>query len=148
MLQSVRFGLSQTLSVTVKEGSLIPKDPLTKRNEAIQLWGAGAIDPRTLFDRLEYSDPNESAKQLILWQLFQKGDMQALQMYMPDFAQQAQFLPSMQQPMQQGAEQPQDQSVNPVGRPPSPTSPQSSTPPAVAAESKELMQSVPISPNA
>lgn len=154
MLSSARLGLSETLSITVKEGSLVPKDPLTKRNEAIQLWGAGAIDPRMLFDRLEYADPNEAAKQLILWQLFQKGDMQALQMYMPDLAQQAPFLPSLQQqPMQPGgqpgqpqpgAAQPQGQAVNPPGRPPNPAGQQGFTPPPVAAESKELMQSVPI----
>src|SRR6185503_12476817 len=60
------FTLSQqdfigNLTVSVKEGSLIPKDSLTKRNEAIELWGAGAIDPITLFERLEDPNPHQRA---------------------------------------------------------------------------------------
>ena len=38
------FALVKELDITVKEGSLIPKDPLTQRNEAIDLWSANAID--------------------------------------------------------------------------------------------------------
>ena len=67
------FTLSQqdfigNLTVSVKEGSLIPKDSLTKRNEAIELWGAGAIDPITLFERLEDPNPHQRALQLLQWQ--------------------------------------------------------------------------------
>ena len=55
------------LIVSVKEGSLIPKDRLTQRNEAIDLWSAQAIDPLTLFERLEFPDPMEATKRLIAW---------------------------------------------------------------------------------
>lgn len=56
------------LIVSVKEGSLIPKDRLSQRNEAVDLWEAKAIDPITLFERLEFPDPYETAKALYLWQ--------------------------------------------------------------------------------
>lgn len=56
------------LLVSVKEGSLIPEDPLTKRNEAIDLWSAGAIDPITLFKRLGDPNPLKAAEQLFKWQ--------------------------------------------------------------------------------
>ncbi len=58
----------QKITVSVKEGSLIPKDSLTKRNEAIDLWSAGAIDPKTLHDRLEDPDPAQTAENLFKWQ--------------------------------------------------------------------------------
>lgn len=55
------------LVVSVKEGSLIPKDPLTQRNEAIDLWTAGAIDPIEFFKRLDFPDPVKAARDLFLW---------------------------------------------------------------------------------
>jgi len=58
----------QKVSVSVVEGSMIPKDSLTQRNEAIDLWSAGALDPITLFERLEFADPKKMAKNLFLWQ--------------------------------------------------------------------------------
>lgn len=59
--------LTRKLTVTVKEGSLLPKDTLTQRDEAIELWGAGAIDPITLFEKLDWPNPREAAKQLVMW---------------------------------------------------------------------------------
>lgn len=144
VLHNARFGLTQTLDITVKEGSLIPKDPLTQRNEAIELWSANAIDPRSLYTKLDFPDANEATKQLILWQQIQKGDPNALQMYMPDFAQEA------QQTMMANGAIPQTQpgtggpATNPQASPtPTPAAaPGSAT--AVAAQGKELEQSVPI----
>lgn len=60
--------LDRKILVSVKEGSMIPKDPLTKRNEAVDLWNANAIDPITLHARLDMPNPRESAKQAFLWQ--------------------------------------------------------------------------------
>ena len=56
------------LTVSVKEGSLIPKDEVSKRNEAIDLWTSGALDPITLFKRLDFPNPEETARKLFLWQ--------------------------------------------------------------------------------
>ncbi len=60
--------IDRKILVSVKEGSMIPKDDLTQRNEAIDLWSAGGIDPISLFDKLGFPNPRESAKQLFLWQ--------------------------------------------------------------------------------
>lgn len=84
-LKNDKFPLLKSLTVTVKEGSLIPKDPLTQRNEAIDLWSANAIDPRSLYKKLDFPDPDEATNQLILWQMLQKGQIQP-QMYLPSFA--------------------------------------------------------------
>ena len=151
-LTSPQFGLTQTLNITVKDGSLIPKDPLTQRNEAIQLWGAQAIDPRTLFQKLEYPDPNEATKQLILWTLAKGGNMQAMMEYIPDLMQ-----PDPQTGMPPLANSPQMQPLEGGGGEPSappapgqptpgrPAAPESSqTPPGVASQSKQIMQSVPM----
>jgi hypothetical protein len=59
--------LNKKVSISVKNGSMIPKDPLMKRNEAIDLWAAGALDPITLFSRLDFPNPKEAARKLFLW---------------------------------------------------------------------------------
>lgn len=59
--------LNRKLLVSVKEGSLLPQDPLNRRNEALDLWAKKALDPITLYDRLEYPNPREMAKNLFLW---------------------------------------------------------------------------------
>lgn len=78
------FPLLQTLTITVKEGSLVPKDPLTQRNEAIDLWSANAIDPLTFYRRLDVANPTEATQSLILWQMLQKGQISP-QQYLPSF---------------------------------------------------------------
>ncbi len=60
--------MDRILQVSVKEGSLAPRDLLTKRNEAVDLWGAGALDLVTLLDRLDFPNPRETAKNVVLWQ--------------------------------------------------------------------------------
>lgn len=74
----------RSLNITVKEGTLVPKDPLTQRNEAIDLWSANAIDPMNLYKKLDFPDPNGATQSLILWQLFQKGAIPPEQ-YLPTF---------------------------------------------------------------
>jgi hypothetical protein len=55
------------LTIGVKEGSMIPHDPESQRGEALDLWSKNGIDPITFFDRLEFPNPRESAKNLYLW---------------------------------------------------------------------------------
>jgi len=128
------FPLLKTLSVTVKEGSLIPKDPLTQRNEAIDLWSANAIDPRTLFKKLDFPDPNEATKQLLLWQMVQKGVLPP-QAYIPDFQAPPSPLP------QRGVG---DQNINTIDASNQPQIPTPTSQEAVGQESKQLLQSVPV----
>lgn len=56
--------LNRDLRISVKEGSMIPKDPLTQANQAIDLFGAGAISPLTLHERLDDPNPQETVKEL------------------------------------------------------------------------------------
>lgn len=133
-IKNTDLGLLKTLDITVKEGSLIPKDPLTQRNEAIDLWSANAIDPLTFYKRLDFADPVESATQLLTWQLVQKGVLPP-QSYLPNFQQPVQTaLP------QQGVGGP---AVNPVGPQTPSAPPEPATQGAVGAESKQLIQSIP-----
>lgn len=135
VLKNTRF--TKSLVITVKEGSLIPKDPLTQRNEAIDLWSANAIDPKTLYAKLEYPDPNNAAKQLMLWQMFQKG-LVPPQAYIPDFEQ-----PAMVSPLQMG-QPPGGPGFQPLGQEGPETPPEMPSPETVGMESKALMRSVPV----
>lgn len=68
-IQALKNGPSRRLLVSVKEGSTIPKDALTERNEAMDMWAQKAIDPVTLYEKLQFSDPNDAAKKLLTYQL-------------------------------------------------------------------------------
>ncbi len=57
------------LSVSVKDGSMIPKDPVSQREEVVTLWEMGAVDPITFFEKLDFPDPKKSAEQLTAWKL-------------------------------------------------------------------------------
>lgn len=58
----------EDLTVGVKDGSLIPKDPLTQRNEAIDLFNSQVMDPITLYEKLDYPNPRKSAERAFMWQ--------------------------------------------------------------------------------
>lgn len=120
--------------VTVKDGSLIPKDPLTERNEAIDLWTANAIGLPELYSRLDFADPMESAKQTLMWQMVADGKLPP-QMLFPDF----------EAPMAQGAIGVGGPAVNPTQEVGTPQEPPTS-PGAVEQESKQLIESVPQGP--
>ena len=121
--------LDLKLKVTVKDGSLIPKDPLTKRNEAMDLWAANAIAPIPFYEALDVPNPYESAKELVMWQMIQKGSLPP-QLMFPDLEQaQPAAIPNSSpavNPTEAQAE------VNPP------------TPDTVGQESKQLLQSVPL----
>ncbi len=128
--------LDRPVVITVKEGSMVPKDPLTKRNEAVDLWGSGAIDPISLYKALEFPDPYNQAKQLLIWQMVSKGQVPPTMMF-PDFQeQQQQMLPGAP-----GAQQ------TPGGAPASTQPVEQQTQQAqqpVSQASQQIMQSVPL----
>ena len=70
--------------VKVKSGSLVPKDPLTQRNEAMDLWSAQGIDPISFFEKLDFPNPEQSAKDLLTWTLIKEGKLPPTAMF-PDF---------------------------------------------------------------
>jgi len=49
------------LNISVKEGSLLPKDSTTIANQAIELSAAGKMSTLDLYKRLEYPNPEEMA---------------------------------------------------------------------------------------
>lgn len=138
-LKNTDFATLRSLIVTVKEGSLIPKDPLTQRNEAMDLWSANAIDPITLARKLDMPDPLHYAEQLIIWQMVQKGALPP-QAYIPSFMNQQ----ALSNPTQLPTQGVGSNAVNPIGELPTPEVPSPASPPALEQESKELMSSVPI----
>ena len=137
MIKNTMFGLVRMLDVTVKEGSLIPKDPMTQRNEAIDLWSANAIDPIKFFKRLDEPDPVKSAESLILWEMAKSGNMQAMQAYLPSLPIFGQQLPETQP----GTGGP---AVNPTPNPEPQPTPAPGSVPAVNAEESALLKKVPI----
>ena len=42
-------------------------DKVSLRTEAVQLWQLGALDPVTLFERLEFPNPAKAAERLMAW---------------------------------------------------------------------------------
>jgi hypothetical protein len=113
--------LNRKLVVSVKDGSLIPKDSLTQANQAVDLASAGLLDPITLFKRLDFPNPQETAKNLYLW----KTNPIAL-------------FPDLQKEMQQQPQQPQG--GNQPDQPP-----QGNTADQMAQEVTPSLNSVPIS---
>ena len=96
--------LNRKFMVTIKEGSMLPKDTMAQRNEAIDLWSAGALDPITLFEKLDFPNPRESARQLFMWQ-----------------TNPASLFPEIPQPIQQGLPTPAPQApTGDAGSPPQP----------------------------
>ena len=115
--------MTANLVVSVTPDSMKPHDEVTEMNQALSLWEAGALDPKTLLTMLNMPDPQKTAAQTVLW----KTNPQAyMQLNFPDIAQMLAPQPVPGQPgQQQGApggpapeaQQPpsQDISVPPAG---------------------------------
>ncbi|MDE2020729.1 MAG: hypothetical protein KGJ13_10370, partial [Patescibacteria group bacterium] len=132
LVQLKNTDLRGKILVTVKEGSMVPKDPLTLRNQAIDLWSANGIDPISLGKFLEMPDPYEYAKNLLTWQMIQKGTASP-QILFPDFG------------GGQAANAPQagGPAVNPIGGQEINTPAPPASNEAVSQQSSQLLQSVP-----
>lgn len=55
------------LTIGVKPGSMIPKDALTRANQAMDLLQSGNLDPITAFEMMEFPNPRETAEKLFIW---------------------------------------------------------------------------------
>lgn len=53
--------------VSIAPNSMRPKDELSEMNQAIELWNNKALDPISLFKKLDFPDPLETAKQVSMW---------------------------------------------------------------------------------
>ena len=49
------FMIQSGVRVIVKSGTTLPTDEMSKRKEAIELWGMNAIAPQTLYERMSAS---------------------------------------------------------------------------------------------
>lgn len=67
IIEYSRASIENGIEISVKEGSTLPVDKVSQRQEAIELMQMGSIDPISLFERLEWANPMESAKRLFLW---------------------------------------------------------------------------------
>lgn len=96
--------LDRQLIVSVAPDSMKPKDELTTMNQAMQLYEAGALDPKTLLTILNVPDPEGTAESTVLWLI----DKQAyLQLNFPEVAQQLQQYQQQQMAQQQQLQQQQ-----------------------------------------
>ena len=59
------------IEIIVKSGDQLPLDKVSLRTEAVQLWQLGALDPVTLFERLEFPNPSKAAERLMAWKMGQ-----------------------------------------------------------------------------
>lgn len=56
------------LTVSVKPGSMLPKDEVREADLAAELYMAGKLDPITAFDKMGFSNPRETAKRQWIWE--------------------------------------------------------------------------------
>lgn len=61
-------------TIMVKRGSTLPTDDVSRRTEALELWGSQGISPIDLYKKLDWPDARDAAYRLMLW----KADPQAL----------------------------------------------------------------------
>lgn len=62
-----RDDIEQYIEIIVKSGETLPMDKVSLRTEAVQLWQLGALDPVTLFERLDFPNPTKAAERLMAW---------------------------------------------------------------------------------
>ena len=65
--QIINLDLKRKFVVSVAPNSMKPKDEISEMNLAIELWSAKAIDPISLYKKLNDPDPMQAAKRLCLW---------------------------------------------------------------------------------
>lgn len=59
--------IDDNVVIDVKSGTPPTLDPVGRYNQAIQLWQLNALDPETLFERLDFGDPQMAAQKLLAW---------------------------------------------------------------------------------
>lgn len=119
--------IDRKLVVSVSPDSMKPHDEITEMNQALALWEAEALDPKTLLTMVNFPDPTATAEQTVLWLL----DKQAyMQLNFPELAQQLAAAQQANVQAQAGAQQVMGGTPSGAGQ--SPAAPPGSTgePPA------------------
>lgn len=86
--------LNKKLVVTAAPNSMAAHDDATIRAEGLQLFEAGALDPKTLLTRVNFPDPQKVAEQTVLYLLNPQAYMQ---INFPEIAQKLQEVTQGQQ---------------------------------------------------
>ena len=126
--------LTKILNITVEEGSMLPRNPLMRRNEAVDLFGSGSIDIVTELERLEYPDPKATAGAAMLLKINPMAYMQAYTTLSPEAMQALQQAMAPQQapapaaPQQPAAPPPPAAPPGPPPAPPGPPGPAAPVP--------------------
>lgn len=94
--------LNRQLIVSVAPDSMKPKDEVSVMNQAMQLYEAGALDPKTLLTILNVPNVDETSEATVLWLLDKSA---YLQLNFPELAQQLQQIQQQQAQAQQQAQQ-------------------------------------------
>ncbi len=115
--------LDRKFTISVAPNSMQPKDELTKMNQAISLWEAKALDPKTLLTILNIPDVQKTAESTVLWLV---DPQKYIEMNFPELVQQ----------MQQGQQgQPQGQPQGQQSQPQAQVQPQQGAqPPTLGGE--------------
>jgi hypothetical protein len=66
--ETVQEGDFRPPVIMVKRGSTLPTDDMARRSEALELWGAGGIDPISLYEKLDWPNARDAALRLLQWQ--------------------------------------------------------------------------------
>jgi hypothetical protein len=85
-VQITQANFQRKFVISVQPNSMAPKDEITEINQAIDLANKGWLDPITLFKRLNYPDPMETAKAVTMWK---SNPRLYLATYFPEQAQQS-----------------------------------------------------------
>jgi hypothetical protein len=103
--------IDQQLIVGITANSMQPKDQISEGNQAMSLYSAGAIGPKTLLETLNFADPDDAAEDGVLWKYSEAADggMTYIQLNFPELAQKLQQMQQQQQAAQQQAQQAQQQ---------------------------------------
>lgn len=91
--------IEKGIKVIVKSGTTLPTDELSKRREALELWGMNALDPTSLYQRLKFPNPEETAQKLQAWRTGQLMQEAAIKNQGEEQGRQVQPLPSAQTEM-------------------------------------------------
>lgn len=120
------------IQIMVKKGSTLPIDDRTKMDNAIQLAGAGMIDPKTLFEEMGYPNTDQRVQALYQW----------LQMTGKVVPQQApQIAGQTAQPASEQAGMPVGQEVGQTGTPQTPPQQQGGQADQQIARLNQVLQS-------
>lgn len=93
--------MNKGLVVIVSPDSMKPRDEISEMNQAMSLYEAKALDPKTLLTRVHFPDPQQTSEQTVLWLTSPETYMQ---LNFPEVAAKVQAMQQQQMAQQQQAQ--------------------------------------------